>query len=85
MKIRTFIGDRTEIWYDPESLEDTNRVREMDGKKPLKSLHGYCMSSGCSCRKTWGDQSKGWPICRLYYAYDEDGIKKDFINQTLGI
>jgi len=68
---------------DSNSLEEVNEFRIRDGKNPLKSLNGYCMSTGCSC--THNCQVDRRPMCGLFREYDESGIKKDFIYQILGI
>jgi hypothetical protein len=72
-----------EILFDMNNLEHVNFVRQDRGKSKLDRLDGYCMSSGCSCRHQNG--SKGRPDCGLWKANEEDGIKKDFIYQILGI
>lgn len=93
--IRRFLGgysDKTdyknrryllEIEFDIDDLEHVNFIRKSDDKQALNSLNGYCMSSGCSCRHPNG--SKGIPHCGLFKAYDNDGIRKDFVHQMFGI
>lgn len=73
------------VEFDMDNLEHVNFIRAKDDnpKKPLPHLNGYCMSTGCSCRRP--DGSKGRPDCGLFKCYDDDGIKKDFIYQILGI
>lgn len=64
---------------DGNNLEEVNEFRVSEGKQPLNSVDGYCMSTGCSCSQ------KRRPMCGLFMNYDEDGIKKDFVWQILGV
>lgn len=82
MKEYTYINHE-KVYFDINDLADVNRVRKLEGKPPIASLHGYCMSPGCSCRHP--DGHKGVPHCGLFKCYDEDKIKKDFFWQILGI
>jgi hypothetical protein len=75
--------DHFYITYNADNLEHVNFIRRHAGKSELPHLKGYCMSTGCSCRHPNG--SKGTPVCGLFKCYDEDGVKKDFIYQILGI
>jgi hypothetical protein len=65
-------------------VEKVNEVRIKEGKPEIKSLNGYCMSTGCSCRNPLTNE-KGRPDCGLFKSYDSDGIKKDFIHEIFGI
>jgi len=71
------------VTFDMDNLTHVNFIRSHDGKSELPHLRGYCMSTGCSCRHPNGSKSR--PDCGLFRCYDEDGIKKDFIYQLLGI
>lgn len=71
--------ENVEIKYDPDNLDDVNKIRKLDGHRKIKSLYGYCMSSGCSC----DEDTK--PICGQFKSYDATTLKKTSQIDTLSL
>lgn len=86
MKETTYIKNKILVEFDIENLDDVNRIRKMNWGEgsELKSLDGYCWSPGCCCIHPV-TKTKGVPHCGSFKSYDEDGVKRDFLNETFGI
>ena len=81
----TYINGKP-VAFDIEKLDEVNRIRTLTWGPghELKSLNGYCWSTGCSCRHPVTKQ-KGVPHCSRFKSYDQDGVREDCINQLFGI